>query len=107
MPTNPQEFQANEEQKEFLDILTTTYFVLINNVTGLHPSQISMDDLSTKTFDNHIETYGYVIAKMHLYYDISPDYEPYTEFELFPTLGDAYNHFAEKIMLRDGLLTGE
>jgi hypothetical protein len=66
-----------------------------------------MDDLATKVFDNHIETYGYVIAKMHLYHEITPDYEPYTEFELFPTLGDAYNHFAEKIMLRDGLLKAE
>ena len=101
------EFKDNEEQKEFLDLLTTTYYVLINNVTGLHPDEISMDDLATKIFDNHIETYGFVLAKMHLYFDISPDYEPYTEFDLFPTLGEAYNHFAEQIMLRDGLITGE
>lgn len=51
-----------------------------------------------------LEKFGSVILDLHLYYQITDiDYEPYSEYETFPTLNHAYNYVVDKVLIKNGI----
>lgn len=92
-----------KNSKDILEDVLATFAVLIEeHLDDIDPFRIVWESESSEFFNNDQEKFGLVMIDYHLFYGVEIDYDPYTEFELFPTLNHAYTHVASKVLTKNG-----
>lgn len=91
------------EAKEILEDVLATFAVLIEeHFDDIDPFKIVWQT-NTKDFCNgDLERFGKAMIDFHLIYQVTIDYEAYTEFDIFPTLEHAYNYIVDKVLIKKG-----
>lgn len=89
--------------EEIMEDVLATFAVLIeDHFDNIDPFKIVWQTNTKEFSNNDQEKFGLVMIDFHLYYGIEIEYEPYTEFETFPTLQHAWNHVVDRVLIREG-----
>lgn len=96
--------EETPEQEEILDEVMTMLAVVVKEFAqDVDVYNLPLEESTRALFNNDEESFGIVIAKLHVFFGLGMPFENFSEFEEFLTLDSVFQYFGERVLRKKGL----